>query len=253
MHINGQELGSTLAIGCNALGQLTTHIAQYLTELVILRGISLNLSHTGLTVSQYQYSIIGAHISIYGNHIESNLYDFGQSLLHQLAGNIGISGNIAKHGSHIWLNHTRAFSNSTKANSLATNLYLSRASLGISISSNNSIASILAAILRKLCCSGLDTSSQLVHRQVDTNNTSRAYQYIISLTAQLLSSQGSHLVGISQSNLSSAGIGTASVCYNSMGTAGLYHLTGNNNRSCCYRILGKYTSYGSLLLCINHC
>src|SRR5471030_2727465 len=107
---NGHELGRTFAVTDDGLGHFYAHFKHRLLERCEQRALGFgNFRQCGLTSGDQHAAVVGRGVAIDGNAVERLVGAVADQVLQHALGNLGVGGDVAKHGRHVRPDHACAF------------------------------------------------------------------------------------------------------------------------------------------------
>ena len=205
------ELGNAFAIADDGFGELVHNKAESVFENLTLFASASNCFVAGGTVGEDQDGVVGAGVAIDGDAIEGMLEGAFEGSFQTGFGDVGISGDVTKHGRHIGIDHARSFGTSADADALLPNLKRDCEFLLVSIARDDGAGDVVSIF-------GSEISKQLfvvridsVHREGEANDPSGTHCNLPLFNLEKLGDAFGHRFCIGDANRTRAGIGIATV------------------------------------------
>ena len=225
------------------------------TESFVIFILCINHRIACLTIRQKQHRIISRCIAINRNHIVSILDIFAECFLKQCFGNVGICCNKTKHGTHIRMNHSRAFAHAAHGHFLTANLKRHSDFLRNSICGHNGFCCQMTGVdtAVKSRCQHINPCFNSVHFQLHTDNTCGCHQYSIFLNTKDFRSLRCCCFAVSHSLHTCTGIGNTTVANDCLRMFGfIYNLSIPFHRSSLYNVGCKSACSHTWYITVDH-
>ena len=179
-------------------------------------------------VREEDAGIVGGHIAIHRHHIK-RIGDGGAYLcLHPCRFDGGIGCQVAEHGSHIRVDHARAFGDSTQAHGASLKLKFERGTFGARVGGHNGFREGIALVLAQFDV--LHARLNLLYGQLAANDARGRTQHHLVFQPQSPGGILGHTIGIEQAEFARGAIGVTAIDDHRLSHATLQTFLANHDR-----------------------
>ena len=108
-------MGGAFAVPGHFDGQIPANGEKRFTEDGVAFIFLQDRDVAGLTVGEHEERVIGAGITVYGDHVEGVRNNGAQRLLQKRLGDAAVGGDVTEHGAHVRMDHAGAFAHAAQA------------------------------------------------------------------------------------------------------------------------------------------
>jgi hypothetical protein len=143
LNLQGDELGSALAIPDDGLGQPDGQIQDCCPESSEVGRLGIDKGRVASLASRHQdETVVSGRIAVDGDAVEGQIGHLLDEGIQQRLGHIGIGGQKAQHGRHVRFDHAGPLGHTGQGHGLATDLHLAGRRLGHRVGGHDAVAGL---------------------------------------------------------------------------------------------------------------
>ena len=195
--LDGDELGGALTVAHDGLGHLHEDTEHGLLELgeQVAAGLG-NFRQRGPASGDQHAAVVGRGVAVDGDAVKRLVRRVTHQVLQHAARNLGVSGDIAKHGRHVRPDHPGAFADASHGDGDAIVDKLAAGPLGQGVGGHDAGGSLGPVVLGQVVESSLQRAFDLLDRQRLANHPRGERQHSALIHAGQLSQGGTGAHGI---------------------------------------------------------
>ena len=239
-----QSLGGTLAVGCHHFCQAFGNLIKSRRKFCIAGVAHIDFFVACHTVGKNQHGVIGAGITVYGNHIECIVCRILAGFLHCFGRQLQVGGDEAEHGRHIGMNHATALGNTAHMNGFACKFIFNCIFFDECVGGGDGICRMFTAQRHGGQCRNHagNTARNHAHGQLNPDHTCGANENFLLGQTAIKADQIQDFLHIFTAFVACAGIGIATVGKNRLSFAAFDDFTAPFNGSRRKFILSENTA-----------
>ena len=213
LHLHFHEAGGSLTITGDGFGQVLRHRRQAGLQCIEVLGVQ------GLTGCKRQVRVVGAGVAVHRDRIKRAIHRPLHHRLPNLRWHSGIAAEVAEHGGHVRVDHSRALRHAANPHGAATELRLQGDLLVGEIGCEDGTGGRSTTAWAEGFKQWIEACQQCVHWDRHADHAGGADQHLVCREPQALGHGLSSALAINQAAIACAGIGLAGIGEHGPGSA----------------------------------